>query len=390
MKIIFLQLCVITFLCSCHQESKSFIGKYQLDVSGMKNVEKGELELVGTQDDCFGKIVFYSKRKRTFEIGLKEASIDSLKFVLPGNGGYLNLALDDSIINGNFKYFGLKADLYGQKVGPPSAELEALVNLQPIGMGIISTFQEESFPSYDDKNDILYFTRDQKLFSSQWTNENWSAPIQLEISNEFNDSAPYLYNNGESLLFTSKRPIVDSARTKKNLWIAKREDDSWSKPIPLPGSVNVDTLGDYHGAISAQENIYFVSYNRNGGLGKSDIYKGVKNSERTYNVINLGNIINSDKSEADVFIDANEKYILFASTGREDSYGADDIYISFNDGRDWSQPQNLGPKVNSYAYEYGAWVDQLNGFLYFNSYRRGTSDIYRIKLEELEVFEEIN
>ena len=95
-------------------------------------------------------------------------------------------------------------------------------------------------------------------------------------------------------------------------------------------------------------------------------------------------------SEADIFIDPDEKYLLFASTDRTESYGADDIYISFNKNGVWQTPKNVGPKVNSYAYEYGAWVDAENGYLYFNSYRRGSSDIYRIALSELEIFNEID
>ncbi|MEO0876709.1 MAG: flagellar motor protein MotB, partial [Bacteroidota bacterium] len=69
---------------------------------------------------------------------------------------------------------------------------------------------------------------------------------------------------------------------------------------------------------------------------------------------------------------------------REDSYGLDDIYISRNQVEGWSKPENLGPLVNSFAYEYGAWVDAKSGFLYFNSYRRGTSDIYRMPLRDVE------
>ena len=57
---------------------------------------------------------------------------------------------------------------------------------------------------------------------------------------------------------------------------------------------------------------------------------------------------------------------------------------------DGQNPKNLGHKVNSFAYEYGAWVDEENGYLYFNSFRRGSSDIYRIPLADLEVFRELD
>lgn len=137
--------------------------------------------------------------------------------------------------------------------------------------------------------------------------------------------------------------------------------------------------------MSAKGNVFFVSYNRVGGFGRSDIYKGTP-SNNGYNVENLGNTINTKNSEADAFIDPEELFLLFASTNREDSYGEDDIYISFQVDGKWTAPKNLGPKVNSFAYDYGAWIDANKEYFYFNSYRRGSSDIYRIPLKEISAF----
>lgn len=381
-----LLLFVLIFLLACQGNKEPFTGKYELEVKGMKNVSTGELEIVGEPDDYFGRITFKSKRDRVYEIGLLYDGNDSLYFTLPGNGGFLSLKKNDSMWTGNFKYFGIQAEVKAKKIGSPSMELEKLVSLKPIGRGIISTAQEETFPSYDPTNQILYFCRDQKIFSSQLKGNSWEEPAQLPFSAAFNDSAPYVFNKGQALLFTSNRPIQNDGSKKKNLWQVNRTDGAWDTPQPLPSPINIDTLGDYHGAISGNGNLYFISYGREGGFGRSDIFFGTKNKEADFQVANLGARINSEKSEADVYIDPNEKFLLFASTGREDSFGADDIYISFRDGESWSTPQNLGPEVNSFAYEYGAWVDQSNGYLYFNSFRRGTSDIYRIKLDKLEVF----
>ena len=172
------------------------------------------------------------------------------------------------------------------------------------------------------------------------------------------------------------------------MWKVNKTNNNWSSPKPLPFPINIDTLGDYHGAAIDTNIFYLISYNRIGGYGRSDIYSAKKNINGNFEINNLGKSINSENSEADVYIAPNEEYLLFASTGREDSYGADDIYISFRNGNTWQTPQNIGPEVNSFAYEYGAWIDQLDGFLYFNSFRRGTSDIYRIKLDKLNIFKE--
>ncbi|WP_431158642.1 hypothetical protein [Winogradskyella poriferorum] len=357
-----------------------------MKIENSKSLSSGELEIVGEEGDYFGKLILNGKRKRMFEVGLAYRTEDSLSFILPGNGGYLRLKKRDALWKGSFKYFGITADLTANRIAEPSKDLMALVTLKPIGRGIISTFKEESFPSYDNKNQILYFTRDQDILSSKFDNGKWSTPNILDINADFTNNAPSISADGNTLLFTSNHPLDSSSFKKKNIWSAKYKEGKWSKPRPFPYPINIDSLGDYHQSISAMGNIYFVSYNRTNGFGRSDIYKASKTSVDSYEVNNLGDSINTDLSEADVFIDSQERYLIFASTGRDDSYGADDIYISHNTNGRWTKPINLGPKVNSFAYEYGAWVDHKNGYLYFNSYRRGTSDIYRIKLSELELF----
>ena len=379
---------LLFILVSCNVSQNSIEGIYVLGVSGMKNVTSGELEIVGEHDDYFGRITFHASKPRVYEIGLKHLSSDSLYFILPGGGGFLSMRKAESSWQGNFKYFGLKADIEAKKIGAPSRELQDLVNLKPLGKGIISSDGEESFPSYDQKNQVLYFTRDQKIYSSKFEKTGWVEPERLPFSQDHNDSAPYIIDNGSKLLFTSNRPIREGSSRKKNLWLVNKLHGGWNTPTPLPEPINIDSLGDYHGAAIDEDHFYFISYNRNGGFGRSDVYRAKKSETGTFEVTNLGNTINTDLSEADVFIDEDETYLLIASTGRSDSYGADDIYVSFKEESEWSTPINIGPKVNSYAYEYGAWVDRVNGYLYFNSYRRGTSDIYRVPLDELGIFKE--
>ena len=105
--------------------------------------------------------------------------------------------------------------------------------------------------------------------------------------------------------------------------------------------------------MAANGNLYFVSYNRPGGFGRSDLYVAKPGVNSSYQVGNLGPNINTDKSEADVYIAPDESYLLMATTDREDGFGNDDIYISFNKEGQWSTAVNIGQSVNSFAYEYG-------------------------------------
>ncbi|MAD98438.1 MAG: hypothetical protein CMB99_14025 [Flavobacteriaceae bacterium] len=388
MKVFRVKIIVLVFLVfSCSKTEQEIFGTYELQVKGMKNISKGILEIVGEADDVFGKIVFTGQRKRVYSLGLKKMTKDSLHFFLPGNGGFLRLKRNEKKLTGSFKYFGIKAKLSGTYVSPPSEEMQALVSLKPLGKGIISTNEEESFPSFDSKNEILYFTRNQKIFSSKIVNSTWQKPQILSFNASFNNLAPFVFNNGNSLLFSSNRPLPGSSFKKKNIWRVDKKDNKWLSPRSLPSTINIDSINDYHPTIAMDQTLYFISYNRKNGFGRSDIYSFNLKDSRAKEALNIGNIINSAKSEADVFINKENTHLLFASTRREDSYGTDDIYISFKSSNEWTSPINLGSKVNSHAYEYGAFVDEKNNFLYFNSFRRGTSDIYRISLTELLVFE---
>ena len=372
-------------LAACQKSPAEFLGKYDLVLEGLKRYSEGELEVVGEPGDYFGRLHFKGERERTFALGLEYGDADSLAFVLPG-GGYLRLKQQAEQWQGQFKYFGLVAQISGRKVGPASASLQALVGLKPLAIGRISTGKEESFPCYDAQRQILYFTRDSRIYySHQLKDEAWGQPQLISFSANFNDSAPALSPDGTQLLFTSNRICYLTEARKKNLWVVKRTPEGWGIPRCLPAPVNIDSLGEYHGSVAHSGRYYFVSYLRPGGYGRSDLYVAEQNPQSNdFRVENLGPKINTDKSEADVFIDPAERYLLFASTDREESYGQDDIYISFNQVEGWSDPVNLGPLVNSFAYDYGAWVDAANGFLYFNSYRRGTSDIYRIPLRDVD------
>ena len=380
------RLLFLIFLCGvltgCHNKHKVPVGTYNVNVVNKEGIN-GVLEIVGEPEDYFGRITFEGKRKRTFPIGLRFRSADSLDFLLAG-GGYLRMKKDEEKWKGNFKYFGLEYTIEASRTGDASQELERLIPLKPLAKEVVFTNKDETFPCYHSASKTLYFTREGNILETvESDDDTWSQPQKVSFSNEFNDSAPYVFNDGESMLFTSNRTLPNSNMKKKNLWIVHKDSlGNWKTPEPLPSPVNIDSLGEYHAAISEKRNVFFVSYNRKGGYGRSDIYKGTPQGN-DYQVENLGAVINTENSEADAFIHPKEAYILFASTNRQDSYGEDDIYISFQKDGAWTNPQNLGAQVNSFAYDYGAWIDSNENYFYFNSYRRGSSDIYRIPLNEI-------
>lgn len=372
-------------IVSCQSKEFTPNGKYEISVTNKEGFGHNILEIVGEEGDYFGYIEFNGKRKRNYPIGLNYKSSDSLSFYMSG-GGYLRLKKENELWKGNFKYFGLQLEVQANRLGEACKSLQELVALKPLSIGNLSTEADETFPCYNASKNTLYFTRGGKIYQSEETGYlTFSEPKLVSFSADFNDSAPYLFNKGEAMLFTSNRPLPNSTKKKKNLWLTLKDStENWIEPMSLDSPVNIDSLGEYHAAISSKANVFFVSYNRPGGFGRSDLYKATPVGDK-YQVENLGEVINTKASEADAFIHPDEKYLLFASTDREDSFGADDIYVTFQKEGQWTLPKNLGAKVNSFAFDYGAWIDEKEEYFYFNSYRRGSSDLYRIPLTEIEI-----
>ena len=376
-----------TFL-SLSAQLEDIRGIYTFSIEGIRRIDSGTLTIAGERGDYYGLLEMSGSRTRQFAVGFVEEQKDTLRFRL-SDGGFLNIYPNAKGWAGQFRYFRLNARLDGSKSGPPSEDLDRLAQLKPLAWGEISSPARETFPTLSKNGKLLYFTRDNTIFYCKKKGKAWSSPKKASFSGQYDDSAPYFSPDDKTLLFTSNRPNPNYSEafqqgSKKDLWIVKRQGKTWSTPKALPTPVNVDSLGEYHSALAKNGIVYFVSYARPGGYGRSDLYRAaLKNGE--YEVSNLGSTINTTASEADVYVDPDERFILFVATDLPDSYGADDIYISLKTNEGWSKPKNLGPAVNSFAYEYGPWVDRKGVYLYFNSIRRGTSDIYRVSLKDLDI-----
>ena len=85
---------------------------------------------------------------------------------------------------------------------------------------------------------------------------------------------------------------------------------------------------------------------------------------------NLGPTINSSGGEYYPSLTADGT--LYFTAEREDTLGGEDIYRSRRspDGT-WAEPENLGPAVNSPAPEFNAMIAPDGGFLIFGSVREG-------------------
>jgi hypothetical protein len=115
-----------------------------------------------------------------------------------------------------------------------------------------------------------------------------------------------------------------------------KTDSGWSAPRHLPAPVNSDA-DSYYPIVLKNGTLYFGS-ERGDSRGLGDIYRAVPQKDGGYTVENLGPPVNTSAGEYEAFVTEDERLLL--------------LYLSHKqaDGK-WSEPINLGPKINSPARE---------------------------------------
>lgn len=253
--------------------------------------------------------------------------------------------------------------------------------------GIISTEKTELNAVFSADNNEFYFGRyfqegnkpaRAAIWKMKYENGKWGDPHVCVFSDGKSDVNPAISKDGKKIFFGSSRENTWGAR---DIYVSYRQKDGgWSKAENLGKTVN-SPGNDNHPSVTADGTIYFHS-DKPGGFGKQDIYRSMFSNGKYSVPENLGENINTEFAECDAFIDPDEKYIIFTSIDRPDSYGGADLYISYKtDDINWTKPKNLGEKVNTEYIDFCPKVSNDGKYLFFSRYKDGTSDIYWVSAD---------
>lgn len=125
--------------------------------------------------------------------------------------------------------------------------------------------------------------------------------------------------------------------------------------------------------------------------GGMDLYFTTQKEDGSYSFLqNMGKIINSAADEGLPYLLSDQKTLLFCSNGFS-SFGDFDIYVTHRldeTWKKWSEPVNLGSKINSADYEGACSYDEKNELLYFTKYinDKPTISFIKIPLASLQQF----
>jgi outer membrane protein OmpA-like peptidoglycan-associated protein/tetratricopeptide (TPR) repeat protein len=196
-------------------------------------------------------------------------------------------------------------------------------------------------------------------------------------------------NTNESEYFPSltidKKELAFTRRLGNNnedFFSSTFSNAEWSKAKPLSGDINT---GYNEGALQISQDgkwLVFTGCNRPDGMGSCDLYIAFLQNGEWSAAKNLGRKINSDQWDSQPCLSPDKREIYFASS-RLGGYGGLDIYVTrLNEKGFWSEPENLGPQVNTAGDEQCPFIHADNQTLYFTSNTwpgYGDDDLFFVK-----------
>ena len=203
------------------------------------------------------------------------------------------------------------------------------------------------------------------------------------INTNLNEGAQSISQDGQWLIFTGCN--FPEGLGSCDLYISYLTPDGWSAAENMGNRINTDQWESAPSLSPDKRDLYFSS-RRFGGYGGSDIYvthllPGGKWSEPE----NMGPEINTIGDESCPFIHADNQTLYFTSSGHQ-GYGGDDLFLTRKGEKGkWGQPKNLGYPINTIENEGSLVITADGSTAYYASDRsdtRGGLDLYTFGLRK--------
>ena len=226
-------------------------------------------------------------------------------------------------------------------------------------------------PLYVSNQQRLYFSNPENnflsIYYSELQNGNWSKPVKDPFLNT-EDNYNLLEHFSENLIL--KGGLDYKLGTAETGYVTMQSTDGILKQkstVKITAYNNYDSTAD--ATISKDENVIILGIESDLSQGGADLYFATRKADGSYMFLqNMGKVINSAADEGMPFLLPDQTTLLFATNGFS-CYGDYDIFISrrLDDSwKNWSEPINLGAKVNSGGFDGDPSYDEQTETLYFS------------------------
>jgi len=340
-------------------------------------------------------IFYYEKAKPIDTAYFKDYNLPySINIAGKGNFEKAVAAIDDFLSIPNLNESSIRAAGYRKRsfqFAIDYAKEKPLGNylFEPKNMGdSINSAVSEYYPTITlDGKQFVYTRRVKNLnedfFGSSLSNNNWSKSKGLSgnINTGLSEGAQNISQDGQWLIFTGCN--FPEGLGSCDLYISYLTPDGWSTPENLGYTINTESWESAPSLSPDKRDLYFAS-SRPDGYGGIDIYVSHRlPNGRFSEPENLGPIINTAGDESCPFMHADNQTLYFTSNGHL-GYGGDDLFMVKKGPKgNWSKPINLGYPINTIENE-GSLVVAADGkTAYYASDRsdsHGKLDLYTFEL----------
>ena len=212
-------------------------------------------------------------------------------------------------------------------------------------------------------------------------NFTYGRPTKLStsINDKFHEAAVTFTPDKNEMFFTANNysgQADDGSRKLKIYSAVSQGGEGWSDVQSLP--FNSDEYSVAHPTLTPEGNRMYFTSDMPGGFGGMDLYYSDLEGNRWGPPTNLGPTVNTEGHEIFPYVGANNR-VYFASDGHIGLGGLDIFFVEEKFEGEWSEPDNIGSPINSYADDFGIIFDEGGMCGYFSSDRQGGiggDDIY--------------
>lgn len=262
----------------------------------------------------------------------------------------------------------------------------------------INSKYDEIMPIISTDGKTLYFDRkdhpgntdgivnDDIWFSTQGEDGTWAKAenVGTPLNNRGHNFLCSMSGDCKTVLLGNQ--YTPDGNMVSGLSKSQMTNGKWELPKPLnvKNWYNNNKYSEF--SISPNCRFLLMTIQRNDGFGAKDLYVSFEEGDHYTEPLNLGPDVNTAATEMAPFLAADGKTLFFATDGRS-GYGNKDIFITrrLDDSwKRWSEPENLGPIVNTANWDAYFTVPASGEYGYFSTEHNslGKTDIFRVRLPE--------
>ncbi len=276
----------------------------------------------------------------------------------------------------------LRSERLSENVNSPYKEIKPLISPD----GNLLYFSRQNHPDnvggVDDIEDIWYSERN--ATTGEWdVAKNIGAPLNNAGPNFISSITP----DGNTAILLLGNKYGKNGKMTAGVSLSTKTSEGWEEPssLEIKNDYNLSPKVGYY--LANNRKVLMMSVQRRDTKGDRDIYVSFLKNDGTWSEPkNLGDNVNSASEESSPFLAPDDKTLYFSSKGYS-GYGGTDIYVTRrldDTWENWSEPENLGPGINSSSDDVFFNIDPKGENAYFSrSVSDDDADIFSINMPDL-------